>query len=149
MSKVNDMGGCFSLLFITLIVSGCNQIFSVVSLCCISGLKTFISGLSLKRRTKTEKCNNSLQFRPSVHRLGFFTGPRGYSDLISHIGADGLSDSSVSCHRTHSGPHSGTVVGTLQRTDRYQSIRKLCWRLTTARLWGILGLAAECMHSFF
>ncbi|XP_035527183.1 tensin-3-like [Morone saxatilis] len=43
--------------------------------------------------------------------------PRGYSEMISHIGVDSLPDSSINCHRTLSATHSASVVGTLQRTD--------------------------------
>ncbi|XP_030015843.1 tensin-3 isoform X2 [Sphaeramia orbicularis] len=43
--------------------------------------------------------------------------PRGYSDVIGHIGVDGLPDSSVSCHRTLSATHSASMAGTIQRTD--------------------------------
>lgn len=43
--------------------------------------------------------------------------------MISHAGVDGLPESSINCHRTLSGPHSASIVGTLQRTDRYRSAR--------------------------
>lgn len=51
------------------------------------------------------------------------TEARGYSEMISHVGVDGLPESSINCHRTLSGPHSASIVGTLQRTDRYKSAR--------------------------
>ncbi|XP_026229667.1 tensin-3 isoform X3 [Anabas testudineus] len=43
--------------------------------------------------------------------------PLGHSDLISHVGVDGLPDSSISCHRMLSAAHSVSIAGTLQRTD--------------------------------
>lgn len=46
------------------------------------------------------------------------TEPRGYSEMISHVGVDGFPDSSINCHRTLSATHSASIVGTLQRTER-------------------------------
>lgn len=69
-----------------------------------------MSELNLHRQTPS----------PSLQSYGGYRadhGPRGYSDLVGHIGADGLPDSSVSCHRMLSAPHSGSVVGALQRMD--------------------------------
>ncbi|XP_056276894.1 tensin-3-like [Pseudoliparis swirei] len=43
--------------------------------------------------------------------------PRGYSEIIGHVGAGGLPDSSVNGHRALSASHSAAVVGTHQWTD--------------------------------
>ncbi|KAM7379393.1 hypothetical protein PAMP_004949 [Pampus punctatissimus] len=43
--------------------------------------------------------------------------PRGYSEIMSHVGVDGLPDSSINSHRTLSVTHSASIVGTLQRTE--------------------------------
>ncbi|KAK9539290.1 hypothetical protein VZT92_004406 [Zoarces viviparus] len=43
--------------------------------------------------------------------------PRGHSEMISHVGGDGLPDSSINCHRALSATHSASIVGTLQWTD--------------------------------
>ncbi|XP_023282990.1 tensin-3 isoform X2 [Seriola lalandi dorsalis] len=42
---------------------------------------------------------------------------REYSEMIGHVGVDGLPDSSINCHRTLSATHSASIVGTLKRTD--------------------------------
>ncbi|XP_022613702.1 tensin-3 isoform X2 [Seriola dumerili] len=42
---------------------------------------------------------------------------REYSEMIGHVGVDGLPDSSINCHRTLSATHSASTVGTLKRTD--------------------------------
>ncbi|XP_071346373.1 tensin-3-like isoform X2 [Trachinotus anak] len=57
---------------------------------------------------------------PSMQSYGGYRTnrePREYSDMISHVGVDGLSDSSVNCHRTLSATHSASNVVTLKRTD--------------------------------
>lgn len=43
--------------------------------------------------------------------------PRGYPEMISHVGVDGLPDSSINCHRALSATHSASMVGTLKWTD--------------------------------
>ncbi|KAM9844700.1 tensin-3 [Aulostomus maculatus] len=43
--------------------------------------------------------------------------PRGYSEMMSHVGVDGLPDSAINCHRTLTATHSASVIGTCQRTD--------------------------------
>lgn len=45
--------------------------------------------------------------------------PRGYSEMITHVGVDGLPDSSINCHRMLSSAQPVSVVGTLQKTERY------------------------------
>ncbi|XP_045906938.1 tensin-3-like isoform X2 [Micropterus dolomieu] len=57
---------------------------------------------------------------PSMQSFGVYRTdhePRGYSEMISHVGVDGLPDSSINCHRTLSATHTSSIVGTLQRTD--------------------------------
>lgn len=46
-----------------------------------------------------------------------YTEPREYSE-ISHVGVEGLPDSSINCHRTLNSAYSASVVGSLQQTDR-------------------------------
>lgn len=46
--------------------------------------------------------------------------PRGYSEMITHVGVDGLPDSSINCHRMLSSAQPVSVVGTLQKTERYR-----------------------------
>ncbi|XP_042353667.1 tensin-3-like isoform X1 [Plectropomus leopardus] len=57
---------------------------------------------------------------PSMQSYGGFRTdqePRGYPEMISHVGVDGLSDSSINCHRTLSATHSASIVGTHKWTD--------------------------------
>ncbi|XP_050925955.1 tensin-3 isoform X3 [Lates calcarifer] len=57
---------------------------------------------------------------PSMQSYGGYRGdhePREYSEMICHVGVDGLPDSSLNCHRTLNATHSASIVGTLQRTD--------------------------------
>ncbi|XP_068196438.1 tensin-3-like isoform X1 [Antennarius striatus] len=57
---------------------------------------------------------------PSKQSYGGFRTdhePRGYSDVISHVAAEGLPNSSIKCHRTLSATHAASVVGTFQQTD--------------------------------
>uniref|UniRef100_A0A8C2WJR9 Tensin 3 n=2 Tax=Cyclopterus lumpus TaxID=8103 RepID=A0A8C2WJR9_CYCLU len=57
---------------------------------------------------------------PSMQSFGGYRmdhEPRGYSEMIGHVGGGGLPDSSVNGHRTLSATHSAAVVGTLQWTD--------------------------------
>ncbi|XP_026169120.1 tensin-3 isoform X1 [Mastacembelus armatus] len=43
--------------------------------------------------------------------------PRGYSEMISHVGVEALPDSSINCHRTLTTTHSASIAGTLQQSD--------------------------------
>ncbi|CAJ1072363.1 tensin-3-like [Xyrichtys novacula] len=57
---------------------------------------------------------------PSVQTYGGYRTdhePRGYPEMVSHVGVDGLPDPSINCHRTLSAVHSASMSGTLQRTD--------------------------------
>ncbi|KAF1383811.1 hypothetical protein PFLUV_G00135690 [Perca fluviatilis] len=56
---------------------------------------------------------------PSMQSYGGYRTdhePRGYSEIISHVGVDNLPDT-INCHRTLSATHSASIVGTLQWTD--------------------------------
>lgn len=44
------------------------------------------------------------------------------SEMIGHVGVDGVPDSSINCHRMLTASHSASIVGTLQRTDGYTSV---------------------------
>ncbi|TNN33085.1 Tensin-3 [Liparis tanakae] len=57
---------------------------------------------------------------PSMPSFGGYRAdhePRGYSEIIGHVGAGGLPESSVNGHRALSASHSAAVVGTHQWTD--------------------------------
>ncbi|XP_042284641.1 tensin-3-like [Thunnus maccoyii] len=57
---------------------------------------------------------------PSMQSYGGYRTdhePRGYSEMMSHVGVDGLPDSSINCHRTLSATHSASIVENLQRTE--------------------------------
>ncbi|XP_037643796.1 tensin-3-like isoform X2 [Sebastes umbrosus] len=57
---------------------------------------------------------------PSMQSYGGYRTdhePRGYPEMISHVGVDSLPDSSINCHRTLSATHSASIVGTHQWTD--------------------------------
>lgn len=51
--------------------------------------------------------------------------PRGYSGVISHVGVDRLTETSINCHRTLSSTQSASAVGAFQRTERYSDL--LLW----------------------
>ncbi|XP_034744794.1 tensin-3-like [Etheostoma cragini] len=56
---------------------------------------------------------------PSMQSYGGYRTdhePRGYSEIISHVGLDNLPDT-INCHRMLSGTHSASIVGTLPWTD--------------------------------
>ncbi|XP_059200511.1 tensin-3-like isoform X2 [Centropristis striata] len=57
---------------------------------------------------------------PSMQSYGGYRTdhePRGYPEMISHVGVDILPDSSINCHRTLSATHSASIVGSHQWTD--------------------------------
>ncbi|XP_035861051.1 tensin-3 isoform X1 [Sander lucioperca] len=56
---------------------------------------------------------------PSMQSYGGYRTdhePRGYSEIISHVGVNNLPDT-INCHRTLSATHSASIVETLQWTD--------------------------------
>lgn len=55
---------------------------------------------------------------PSFFISSLHTEPRGYSDMMSHVGVDALPDASMNCHRMLSATHSASIPGTRQRADR-------------------------------
>ncbi|XP_065810168.1 tensin-3 isoform X2 [Labrus bergylta] len=57
---------------------------------------------------------------PSMQSYGGYRTdhePRGYPEMVSHVGVEALPDSSINCHRMLSTTHSASIVGTLQQTD--------------------------------
>lgn len=97
--------------------------------------------------TNTNSCTLCFKRNVCFNPPAFYTGPRGYSEMISHIGGDGLPDSSISCHRMLSGPHSASVVETLQRTDRYKSAGcRLSRSVLKTRHCHIVGFLMQTSH---